>query len=94
MSNTFNVRYVAELARIALSDAEIEQFQSQLGDVLAHVEQLRSVPVDGVEPTAHTTPVFNVFRPDSPVDKALTTAILENAPRHANRLIIVPAVIG
>ena len=59
-----DVRYIARLARLELSDDEVSRFQSQLGDVLTYVEALRKVDVSGVEPTAHASAVFNVFRPD------------------------------
>ena len=53
-----DVRYVARLARLELSDAEIAQYQAQLSDVLKFVEALRQVDVSDVEPTAHASPVF------------------------------------
>jgi aspartyl-tRNA(Asn)/glutamyl-tRNA(Gln) amidotransferase subunit C len=94
MNTDFNVRYVAELARLSLSEPEIAQFQDQLASILSHVDKLKGVDVEGVEPTAHTTPVFNVFRADEPVSRGMTDTILKNAPRQASGLIIVPAVIG
>ena len=56
-----DVRYVARLARLELSEEEITRFQAQLSDVLTYVEALRQVDVSGVEPTAHASAVFNVF---------------------------------
>jgi aspartyl-tRNA(Asn)/glutamyl-tRNA(Gln) amidotransferase subunit C len=92
-SPEFNVRYVADLARLNLSDAEIDKFQSQLGAVLEYVEKLKRVNVEGIEPTAHAFPAFNVFRPDEPRDAFSAQQALANAPRQANELFIVPKVV-
>ena len=89
----FDVRHVAHLARIELSDAETDKFQSQISEVLAHVAQLQSVDVTGVEPTAHTYPIFNVFRDDRPRDWFTPEEALKNAPRQANQLFVVPKVL-
>lgn len=89
----FDVRYVATLARLKLTDEETRTFQHQLGDVLAFVEKLKKVDVTGVEPTAHTSDVFNVFREDE-VRPGLTAAeALANAPRKANDLFVVTKVV-
>ena len=93
MSDQFDVRYVAQLARLDLSDAEIAKFQSQLGQVLAHVEKLGQVDVSGVEPTAHANQVVNAFRDDESRDWFTSKDALANAPRSANGLFVVPKVI-
>ena len=93
MSDQFDVRYVAKLARLDLSEAEIAKFQSQLGSVLAHVEQLGKVDVSGVEATAHANPVTNVFRADETREGFTPEVALSNAPRSANGLFVVPKVI-
>lgn len=89
----FDVRYVATLARLNLTDEETSTFRNQLGDVLAFVEALKKVDVTGIEPTAHTSDVFNVFREDV-IRPGLTSAdALGNAPRKANDLFIVTKVV-
>jgi aspartyl-tRNA(Asn)/glutamyl-tRNA(Gln) amidotransferase subunit C len=93
MSDFFDVRYTAHLARLNLSEAEIATFQAQLAHVLDHVEQLKKVDIDGVAPTAHANPICNVFRPDEPHSWFGPAEALENAPRHANQLFVVPKVI-
>ena len=93
MSDPFDVRYVAQLARLDLTEAEIAKFQSQLGQVLSHVEKLGQVDVSGVEPTAHANQVVNVFRADEPRDWFTSQDALSNAPRSANGLFVVPKVI-
>lgn len=93
MSDQFDVRYVAQLARLDLTEAEINQFQGQLGQVLSHVEQLKKVDVSAVEPTSRANSVVNVFREDKARDWFTPEVALQNAPRSANGLFIVPKVI-
>lgn len=93
MSADFNVRYTAQLARLNLSDAEVETFQGQLAQVLTYVEKLKEVDVSGVEPTAHANAVHNVFREDASRPWFTPEVALSNAPRQANGLFIVPKVI-
>ena len=93
MSDPFDVRYVAQLARLDLSEPEIQQFQNQLGQVLSHVEQLKKLDVSGVDPTAHANEISNVFRADESRAWFTPEITLKNAPRSANGLFIVPKVI-
>ena len=88
-----DVRYIARLARLELSDDEVARYQAQLSDVLTFVEALRKVDVSGVEPTAHASPVFNVFRQDEPVPCFTPEQALANAPRQANHLFVVTKVV-
>lgn len=88
-----DVRYVADLARIALTDAEVEEFQPQLDRVLEHVRQLEALDVSNVEPTAHTRPVFNVFRADESAPGLRKERVIENAPHAANGLVMITKVI-
>jgi len=92
-SPNLDVRDVARLARMELTDAEAEIFQSQLGHVLEYVEQLASLDLTGVEPTAHAHPVYNVFREDIPLPGLPREAALANAPHSANNLVVVTKVI-
>ena len=92
-SPALDVRYIAQLARINLTEAEIATFQSQLDHVIQYVEQLKQVDVSGVEPTAHASPVFNVFRPDVPRDWFDAETALSNAPRQVNGLFSVTKVV-
>jgi len=92
-SPILDVRDVARLARIELTDEEAATFQSQLGRVLEYVEQLGKLDVSGVEPTAHANPVFNVFREDTPQPGLERAAVLANAPHSANSLVVVTKVI-
>ena len=93
MNSDFDVRYTAQLARLNLSEEEITRFQAQLAQVLEYVEKLKQVDVAGVEPTAHTSPTFNIFRPDESRDWFDSKQALANAPRQANDLFIVTKVV-
>ncbi len=88
-----DVRYIARLARLELSDDEIAKYQAQLSDVLKFVEALRKVDVDAVEPTAHASAVFNVFRDDAVQPSFTSQEALANAPRQANDLFVVTKVL-
>jgi aspartyl-tRNA(Asn)/glutamyl-tRNA(Gln) amidotransferase subunit C len=88
-----DVRYVAKLARLNLTNAEAELFQNQLRDVLKYVEKLREVDVSHVEAAAHGVPIFNVFREDEPRDWHTAAQALGNAPHQANGLFIVTKVV-
>jgi len=88
-----DVRDVARLARIQLTDEEATTFQAQLASVLEYVEQLSELDVSHVEPTAHAAPVFNVFREDVPRPGLSRESVLANAPHAANNLVVVTKVI-
>jgi aspartyl-tRNA(Asn)/glutamyl-tRNA(Gln) amidotransferase subunit C len=88
-----DVRYVADLVRLSLSAEEIAEFQPQLDQVLSYIEQLDEVDTDGIEPTAHASAVFNVFRPDVPREGFSQEEATANAPHSGSGLFIVPKVV-
>jgi len=88
-----DVRYVAKLARLRLSDEEAASFGSQLDQVLAYVQQLEEVPVEGVEPTAHTQSMQNVYREDEPRPGLERGAVLGNAPGVREHQFVVPRMV-
>ena len=88
-----DVRYVARLARLELSEEEVTRFQAQLGDVLKYVEALKAVDVSAVEPTAHASAVFNVFREDAAGPSFTPAEALANAPKQGNDLFVVTKVL-
>jgi len=90
-TSDLDVAYVARLARINLTEDEAKIFQKQLNDVLKYVEKLRQVDVTGVDAAARVLPV--VFRADTPRDWFTAEQALNNAPRQANGLFIVPKVV-
>jgi len=92
-TSELDVRYVARLARINLTEEEANAFQKQLDAVLKYVEKLRQADVSGVEAAAHPLPIFNVFREDAASERFTAEQALSNAPRKANDLFIVPKVV-
>jgi aspartyl-tRNA(Asn)/glutamyl-tRNA(Gln) amidotransferase subunit C len=88
-----DVGYVAQLARLHLTPEETEVFQKQLSNVLHYAAKLNEVNVEGVEPSAHGVPIFNVFRKDKASDWFTPAQALSNAPRQANNLFIVTKVV-
>jgi aspartyl-tRNA(Asn)/glutamyl-tRNA(Gln) amidotransferase subunit C len=88
-----NIEYVANLARLALTDAEKTKFTQQLGDILHYVEKLKQVDVTGIEPMAHASPVFNIWADDVPVAGLSVEKALQNAPLRRDNLIAIPKVM-
>jgi len=86
------VKKVASLARLELSDADLVQMVDQLNRILSYVDQLASVNTDGIEPLAHPLPVHNVFRDDVPTPSLSVDAALQNAPNRLGEFFGVPAV--
>ena len=92
-SAEIDVKYVAHLARIALTPDEEKKIGSQLGHILGYIEKLREVDVSGVEPTAHAVPMVNITRADEIRPSLTHEDALRNAPRQANGLFIVPKIV-
>jgi aspartyl-tRNA(Asn)/glutamyl-tRNA(Gln) amidotransferase subunit C len=88
-----DVRYVANLARLELSDEEVAVFQPQLEAILQNVATLSSLDVTGIEATAHTSAVFGRMREDVPHDSLPSAAVLRNAPDQTQSQIRVPKVV-
>jgi aspartyl-tRNA(Asn)/glutamyl-tRNA(Gln) amidotransferase subunit C len=87
------VRWVAHLARLELTDAELATMTRQLTGIVDYVAQLRAVDTEGVEPLAHALPVHNVFRPDEPRPSLTVADALANAPDRQGDFYGVPAVL-
>jgi len=88
-----DVRWVAHLARLQLSDVELPTMTRQLGAIPDYVAQLQQVATDDVEPLAHPLPVHNVFRDDVPSPSLPRAAALANAPQRQGDFYAVPAVL-
>ena len=89
----FNIQYVANLARVALTPEEEQRLGSQLQNILGYIEKLNEVDVSGVEPTAHAFPLVNVMRPDVVTGSLSHEDALKNAPAKAGGLFVVPKVV-
>ena len=87
------VRRIAHLARIAVTDTEVPHLQGELNAILAFVEQLSEVNVEGVEPMTSVTPMAMKQRRDVVTDGGDAQAVLANAPRSEDDFYLVPKVI-
>ena len=87
------VRRIAHLARIGVSDAEIPHLQSEINAILAFVEALGEVDVEGVEPMTSVTPMRLPMRDDVVTDGEIATKVLANAPLAEDGFFLVPKVI-
>ena len=87
------VRWVAHLARLELSDAELASMTAQLSAIVDYVTQLQQVNTDGVEPLAHVAELSNVFRADEPAPSLPVDQALANAPDRQGDFYRVPAVL-
>ncbi len=92
-SPELDVRYVARLARLELSDAEATAFQAQLDHVLGYIAALDRVDVTGVEATLHGEPAHNVTRPDAPRSGLTTEQALANAPATSGAQFLTVRVV-
>ena len=87
------VRRIAHLARIAVSEAEVPHLQGELNAMLAFVEQLSEVNVEGVEPMTSVTPMEMKKRADVVTDGDIADDIIRNAPATENHFFLVPKVV-
>ncbi|MGK2903141.1 MAG: Asp-tRNA(Asn)/Glu-tRNA(Gln) amidotransferase subunit GatC [Mycobacterium sp.] len=88
------VAHLARLARLALTDGELDSFAGQLDAILAHVGQIQSVDVIGVEATDNPLKVLNVTRPDTVVPGLAQDEALAAAPRAEDGRFAVPRILG
>jgi aspartyl-tRNA(Asn)/glutamyl-tRNA(Gln) amidotransferase subunit C len=85
------VLHVAKLARLRLTDAEVERMTGELSKILGHVEQMEALDLDGVEPTSHVVALENVLREDVPRESLPRERALEGAPDAAGDGFRVPS---
>jgi aspartyl-tRNA(Asn)/glutamyl-tRNA(Gln) amidotransferase subunit C len=87
------VKHIGLLARLGLSEADIETFRHQLSDILENFEILKYVDTSGLPPTTQTLALQNVFRPDEPKPSCLAEEILDNAPQQDSNSFKTRAVL-
>jgi aspartyl-tRNA(Asn)/glutamyl-tRNA(Gln) amidotransferase subunit C len=87
------VRHIAWLARLGLSEEEVEKFSLQLSDILENFEVLKQVDTANVPPATQTIPLQNVFRKDDIADSYSQAEILSNAPKQAEKCFKVQAIL-
>ena len=88
------VAHLARLARIALSDAELDHLAPQLDQIITAVAQVQEVAADGIPPTSHATGLTNVFRDDEPTGCLTAAAALDQAPAVEQHRFKVPRILG
>jgi len=93
-SGEIDVPYVAKLARLALSPAEIQRFGAQLGALLEHVAALQQLPIEDVAATAQVIPSVNVLRDDVAQPSLPREVVLEAAPQRQGSYFRVPQILG
>ena len=87
------LKRIAELARLDLSEEELATFEGQLTPILKHIDTLTAIDVEGIEPTAYSTPVFDVLRPDVSRPGLSPEGLLQNAPDSAQNQVRVLKVV-
>ena len=89
-----DVIYVAKLARLGLSDDEVDRMRDQLSSILGHIAALDELDTDAIPPTAQVIALTNVMRPDAVVSSLPREAVLANAPRRAGGFFAVQTILG
>ena len=92
-SDQIDVAYVANLARLHLSDEEIRTYQAQLEDIVGYVRQIGELDLEGIEPMSHAHPVLNVFREDEVRPGLPHEGVMANAPAAKSGQFIVPKIV-
>jgi aspartyl-tRNA(Asn)/glutamyl-tRNA(Gln) amidotransferase subunit C len=88
------VRHIANLARIGLTEAELDRLRSELGDILAHVNQLNELDTESIPPTAQVIALRDVLAEDEPRPSYPVDAMLANAPEREGNYFKTKAVLG
>jgi aspartyl-tRNA(Asn)/glutamyl-tRNA(Gln) amidotransferase subunit C len=89
-----DVAHVAKLARLTMSDAELDMFTEQLGQVLEHASDMNALDLDGVVATAHPFGLVNVVRDDVPRDCLDHDVVMAMAPDAEDGRFAVPRILG
>ena len=87
------VEHVARLTRLSLSEDELERMRAELNSILAHLDTLKALDTEGVEPTSHAVDVVNVMREDEVEPCFPQDAMLANAPDRSGEFFRVPRII-
>jgi aspartyl-tRNA(Asn)/glutamyl-tRNA(Gln) amidotransferase subunit C len=87
------VRKVAKLSRLELTEAEVEEFTSQLSAIIDYFEKMNKLNTNDVEPLAHCLPISNIFREDRAKESLGTEKTLANAPQTDGEFFKVPKIL-
>jgi aspartyl-tRNA(Asn)/glutamyl-tRNA(Gln) amidotransferase subunit C len=88
------VRHVAMLARLAVTDAEVETLREELNSILGHIDTIQQLDLSDVEPMTHAVPVVNVMRPDVVKPGLDRERALMNAPEAESGAFVIPQIVG
>jgi aspartyl-tRNA(Asn)/glutamyl-tRNA(Gln) amidotransferase subunit C len=89
-----DVEHVAHLARLGLTDEELDRLQSQLNHIMEQYEKLAELDTSAIPPTAQTIELENILREDVVTPSLPTADVLANAPRRSDDLFVVPAILA
>ncbi len=87
-----DVKHIAWLARLEITEKEIEKFTQQLGQILQHASKIKEVNTQNIKPTAHPQPLKNVFREDVAKESITLEKALKNAPKKESGAFTVPRI--
>lgn len=90
---SIDIRYVADLARLELTEEEILCFSRQLDQIVRFVEKIQELDLRDIKPLPHPLPLFNVMRPDRICEVMGREKALKNAPQRSEDLFLVPRVV-
>jgi len=88
-----DVEYIANLARLYITEEETEQYAKQLSDILGYANQISEIDTSDIEPMTHIADFYNVFRKDVARDSGMQEDILKNAPDRYESSFRVPKII-
>jgi aspartyl-tRNA(Asn)/glutamyl-tRNA(Gln) amidotransferase subunit C len=88
------VRHVAMLARLALTDEQVATLQVELNSILGHIDDIQRLDLEGVEPMTHAVPVVNVTREDRVRPCLPRELALKNAPESEAGAFVIPQIVG
>ena len=91
--SSIDLRHIARLSRLHLTEEELKFFETQVAQILSFVDKLKEVDVKGVEPTSHPLSLSNVFRGDEVKPSLPIEEFLKKAPRARGRFFEVPKII-
>jgi aspartyl-tRNA(Asn)/glutamyl-tRNA(Gln) amidotransferase subunit C len=88
------VAKLANLARIEMTDSELDALSSEFAVILGAVDRIQGAPLDGVKPTSHPLPINNVTRPDVVIPSLTPEEALSGAPAQEEQRFRVPQILG
>ena len=91
--SSIDLKHIARLSRLHLTEQELKFFETQVAQILSFVDKLKEVNVEGVEPTSHPLSLSNVFRDDEAKPSIPIEEFLKNATRARGRFFEVPKII-